>query len=263
MTTMLERLANNLWLLQVSRDAETFWALKGRAPADGHGTLRLRGLDAPVRYRSGSTDIAVVWELFRGREYSFAGGWPFRTVVDCGANAGLFLAWLMRESGGQIDRYVGIEPDESSFEMLTQQAAGLGLGERALLVSAAVWDADTTVRFHDEGPSWGRSVREEGGREVRACTLPTLLKEAGLERVDLVKIDVEGAEDAVLRTLGLWADCVDAIVVELHGDFDDAWFAEQVRPHGFTPFPPGVLFKDHCGALRAGSALARRPLGRP
>lgn len=257
MARLTDRIAHNAWLLRTSRDLETFMALKGRRQSGGHGTLRLRGLDSGIQYRPDSTDVAVVWELFKNGEYHFSGGWPFRTVVDCGANSGMFLAWVMRESRGQLDRYIGVEPDPDAFAMLSRQAKALRIEDRASLVNAAVWHADGHVAFDDSGPSWGHSVREDGKRQVRACSMSTILDEAGLEHADLIKIDIEGGEATVLQGMGTWASRADAIVVELHGGLGFKWFAEQVTPHGFTPFAAGKLFRDHCGAVRTASKVWR------
>lgn len=260
-SSIVRRLKNNLWLATASRDMETLLALKGMRRERALATLNLRGLRTPVLVRPNATDVEVVWELFSGREYEFVNGWPFKTVLDCGANVGLFLAWVMRESRGRIEKYVGVEPDNEAFSLLQMQASMLGVRERAL-VNAAVWSSDGTVSFDDEGPSWGHAVRSSGGRRVRSATVPSILDEAKLDRVDLAKIDIEGGEKAVLQTLGDWAHRVDVIVTELHGGLDDAWFAAQVRPHGFQAFATGALFHAHCGAIRIGSpflaALPRR-----
>lgn len=260
-SSIVRRLKNNLWLAATSRDIETLLALKGRRRERALATLSLRGLRTPVLVRPNATDVEVVWELFGGREYEFVNGWPFKTVLDCGANVGLFLAWVMRESKGRIEKYVGVEPDDEAFTLLRMQASMLGVRERAL-VNAAVWSSDGTVRFDDEGPSWAHTVRSSGGRSVRSATVSSILDEAKLERVDLAKIDIEGGEKVVLQTLGDWGHRVDVIVTELHGGLDDAWFAAQVKPHGFQAFATGALFHSHCGAIRIGSpflaALPRR-----
>lgn len=258
MLSLWKKARENFWLASTCADVATFRALKGVSPDLPHAMLRLRGLDAPIVYRPGATDVPVVWELFYGREYECTAGWPFRTVIDCGANVGLFLAWAMREAGGRLEHYVGVEPDPSSFATLALQLDAMKLHGKAKLFQAAVWDKDGSVSFDDDGPSWGHTVRETGTRQVRACSMTTILDEAGIERADLVKIDIEGGERTVLETLGTWADRVDAIVVELHDGLDDEWFASKVCPHGFHAYATGKLFRDHPSAVRAGSALAQR-----
>lgn len=259
-TNLREKLRQNAWLIRTCKDLATLRALKQRSATRGvtHEPLHLRGLDRPVLVRPGATDVPVVWELFYGGEYSCSAGWPFRVVVDCGANVGLFLAWALRETGGALERYVGVEPDPSSFETLKLQVSSLDLEQRARLVQAAVWHEDGHVSFDDEGPSWGHAVRPSGGRQVRACTMNTILDEAGIEHADLIKIDIEGGERQLLDTFATWSQRTDAIVVELHAGLDDAWLAEKVMPHGFRAFATGALFRDHPGAVRVGSRVERQ-----
>ena len=245
-------------MLGIARDLATFLALKGHAESlatTAHGNLSLRGLEHPVLFRPGTTDIPVVWELFRNREYEFVAGWPFKTVVDCGANVGMFLAWVLCNSQGVLERYAGVEADAESFKVLAAQAQSLGMDGRATLIQGAVWERDGEVSFQRDGASWAHHVSEDGGDTVRALTLGSILDIAGLASCDLLKLDIEGGERQVLTTLPEYAHRIDAIVAELHDGLDYDWFVSSVAPAGYLCAPPGKLFHQHPGAIRIGSPL--------
>lgn len=250
------KVANNLWLLRTCRDRATWKGFKHAAQLGvglpGPHELRLRGLKRPLLYRPGSTDLLVAWELFRTDEYDVAGEWPFRVVLDGGANSGFFLAWLLRRARGGIDRYVGVEADHASFGALERQTLALGVRARCTLLHAAVWSRDETVRFDDHGPSWGRRVDGSGNASVRGLSIESILEAGALSRCDLMKLDIEGGEEQVLESRG-WTQRVDAIVAELHGGLDYEWFARTVRERGYVPVPAGQLFRVHPGAIRCGS----------
>jgi FkbM family methyltransferase len=261
---LAEKVANNYWLLQVAQDPSTRNRLKHArevgAPHSLPHELRLRGLDGPLCYRPGTTDLLVVWELFRTGEYDVKGNFPFRSVIDCGANCGYFLGWLLRRTRGSLERYVGVEADRDSFAALERQVQAFGLNERSSLLHAAAWGHDGVVSFDDEGPSWGHKVGAGGRASVPSLSIGSILDAARLERVDLLKLDIEGGEKVVLESDG-WADRVDAVVAELHGGLDYAWFSETMRARDFVAAPPGALFRSHPGAIRRGSrfeALAQR-----
>jgi FkbM family methyltransferase len=264
--TLLRRARNNLWLLGACRDWRTLRAMKSRAEggAQGPQTLRFRGLDAPVLYRPDSTDIAVAWELFRGREYDCTLGWEFKSVVDCGANVGMFLAFVVMRLRGRPFRYAGVEADPEAFAMLERQVAGLGVGACSRLIHAAAWSHDGEVRFDDQGPSWARHVMASGGKCVRAATIESLLDEAGLPECDLLKLDIEGGERVVLPRMKSWGARVRVVVAELHDGLDYRWFAAIAEDAGFEPFAPGQLFRSHPGAIRRDVArdLMKRSLPR-
>ena len=250
---VLKRIADNIWLICACRNLETFRAMKGRLLGNGAGlrSLQFRALERPVVYRPGTTDIFVAWELFRGREYAVGNAaWPFRTVVDCGANVGMFLAWVVANAGTPLERYVGIEADESSFTTLQRQLESLSLGSRYTILKAAVWKHDGEAYFDSTGPSWAHHVSESGGQSVVARTVKSILVESGIKQCDLLKLDIEGGELTVLPTIEQWGHMVRAIVAELHGGADFAWFESTVEAAGFRAYPAGKLFRKHPGALR-------------
>ena len=250
--TLLSRVRDNVWLLGACRDWRTVRAMKSRAADSAHGVLPLafRGLATPVLYRPGSTDIAVAWELFHQREYDCTQPWDFPTVVDCGANVGMFLAFVLMQMNGRLIRYVGVEADADAFRTLEQQVTALGIQSKSRLIHAAAWDIDGEVCFENQGPSWARHVSASGGTRVRALSLESILDEAGVSECDLLKLDIEGGERAVLPLMRTWGRRVRTVVAELHDGLDYPWFAAIAEDAGFQPFPPGKLFRLHPGAIR-------------
>jgi FkbM family methyltransferase len=249
--TLLGRVRNNLWLLGACRDWSTLRAMKRRdVSATDVERLHLRGLSNPLLYRPGTTDVAVAWELFQHREYDCTRGWDFETVVDCGANVGMFLAFVVMKTGTGLRRYVGVEADRAAFDMLELQATAAGIQSKSLLLQVAAWEHDGEVSFDDRGPSWGHRVSAGGSARVRAMTIESILDAAGLEQCDLLKLDIEGGERTVLPRIKSWGPRVRRVVTELHDGLDYAWFAAIAEGAGFRPFPAGELFRAHPGAIR-------------
>ncbi len=249
---LLGRVRNNLWLLGQCRDWRTLRAMKQRSAASATDvqSLRLRALETPILYRPGTSDVSVAWELFQQREYDCTRGWNFPTVVDCGANVGMFLAFAVMKMGGRLRRYVGVEADRAAFEMLELQADAATIPGTCRLFHGAVWDHDGEVRFDDRGPSWGRHVSAGGAARVRAMTIESILDAAGLDECDLLKLDIEGGERTVLPRMKSWGPRVRMVVAELHDGLEYAWFADIAESAGFEPFPPGALFRAHPSAIR-------------
>ena len=147
------------------------------------------------------------------------------TVIDVGANWGYFtlIAAAACGSGGRV---VALEPDPRQFDALERNLSLNGFTHvRPVRAAAASGESTLTlVGYDDEAANRGTSrvaaaadSRMPGRRfDVEATAIDTLT--AGIERVDLVKIDVEGAEDLVLEgmSVGLASRRYRVILLELH-----------------------------------------------
>ena len=125
------------------------------------------------------------------------------TFVDIGANVGgysLFVAAL----AGSHAHILAVEPQPEIFERLVYNVRQNPFGSiKALECAVADQDGDITMFLdpRNSGESSMRFVDLRGhGKSVRVAskTLATILGEERLERLDALKVDVEGAEDLVL-----------------------------------------------------------------
>ena len=146
-------------------------------------------------------------------------------VVDAGANWGYFtlIAAAACGSGGRV---VALEPDPRHFAALNRNVALNGFAQvRTLRAAAAAGDGTVTLVGYDDDETnrgvsrmAGPEDREAAGRrfEVASTTIDAITET--MTAVDLVKIDVEGAEALVLEGMqaGLAAKRYRAILLELH-----------------------------------------------
>jgi len=145
------------------------------------------------------SEITTVWHVYCGQEYQLPSD-P-RTLVDLGANIGafsLFAAELCRTA-----RIVAVEPFPSTFQRLQGMLRDNDLGKQVIAVQAAMHSSTGTVRMNAQahGHSYARHLVGEGTEasvEVPAMTLAALFEQYELEAVDLLKVDIEGGEYAML-----------------------------------------------------------------
>jgi FkbM family methyltransferase len=128
---------------------------------------------------------------------------PEWVVLDVGANVGVHtLAAAGLATRGQVYAF---EPALETFSYLEANLRRAGLrnawAER-LALSSGPGTARLSYRPHQSGASHflGEGPDEDGSRveEVPCCSLDSWVASRGLDRVDLMKVDVEGAEMAVL-----------------------------------------------------------------
>jgi FkbM family methyltransferase len=121
-------------------------------------------------------------------------------VLDLGAHLGTF-SLLAASLGHPV---VAVEASPRNAELLRASAAANGFTD-ITVVGVAVSDHDGTVRFRHEG-AWGQITTgrwDDDVVEVPARTVPGILESAGVDRVDLVKMDVEGSEPAAIAGMAL------------------------------------------------------------
>jgi FkbM family methyltransferase len=151
---------------------------------------------------------------------------PMGTFVDVGANWGYF-SLIMAEHVGSMGRVVAIEADPRIHAILERNFSLNDLPQVRAIHAAAVAESGllSLVGFDEESSdNWGTS-RIAGGSgpasvsfEVPARSLDDVLDESGLDTVDLVKMDIEGAEFLALAGMsaGLRRGRYHRILLELH-----------------------------------------------
>lgn len=175
-------------------------------PGSGHRTVHRAGflwtLDLTdnlqrTLYFTGSYDDVTV-RAVRARLQ------PSDVVLDVGANIGTFTlpvaAMLGREG-----RVIAVEPAADTASILREQTQRNNLAHVVKVVQVALSDRPrhAYLRSGDDAADSGlRTLEGEGrpiGTPVRVTTIDLLCKEIGLRGVDVLKIDVEGHEQAILR----------------------------------------------------------------
>ena len=111
---------------------------------------------------------------------------------------------------------VAYEPDAAIFSMLQRNTAALTNVE---LHQAAAWTEDTELTFYSEGSLAG-SVDVDFLGTANATTIKAERLRTQIEKrpVDFLKVDIEGAENAVLFDIEDQLDTVDHLFFEYHSN---------------------------------------------
>lgn len=120
-------------------------------------------------------------------------------IIDCGANVGFAAVYFKLLHPGA--RLLCYEPNPRIFPMLEANLKAAGASD-AVCVQAACGEAAGEVELHLEWLSHGVNVGNVFGNETEVISVPQEAVSSRIEGpVDLLKIDVEGAEHAVMRDL--------------------------------------------------------------
>ena len=120
--------------------------------------------------------------------------------VDIGANVGLFSLFVAACAGPDA-RILAVEPEAGNFaRLLFNIAANPGIKIRPIRTALGDEPGELAIDLHrgDRGGTRTRKVDGTNGPLVQVQTLAQLFQDQGVERIDAMKIDVEGAEVSIL-----------------------------------------------------------------
>ena len=227
------------------------------------GIERLRGYGLTVAYPDRTIWLAQVMEIIAEDCYGVQRLSPRPRVIDGGANIGMFCLWVLWKRPEA--RIVAVEPDERNLGYL-ERNLGRFLETHVQLLRAALGRTRGETIL---GGITSDSMRTGVSNGVRVPTLA--LADLLDEDVDLLKLDIEGAEEDVLAAAGGSLRRVRRVVVEAHQFPGVASHVPDIlmllRAQGFDRFrvfdnrefspKPGDAVPEHCcliSAWRRGSA---------
>jgi FkbM family methyltransferase len=188
----------------------------------------------------------ICQDVFAGHEYQFQMRQRSPFIIDAGAHVGVATHYFKHHYPRA--RVLALEANPVTFALLQKNVSHNGL-DNVRTMQAALAPEAGEITFYasasDEEPgAWGDSAIRQPWHEgeataevtVPAVTLSSLLTEP----IDLVKLDIEGLETAVLEEAAPKLSLVRRVVLEFHGternrDNDIGRLTEILRGAGLTP----------------------------
>jgi FkbM family methyltransferase len=169
-----------------------------------------------------TSDEEVMRQVFARKDYDFTFVRAPSLIIDAGANIGCTSVYFSQRFPDAT--VIAVEPEPGNVAILQRNAVAY---PNIKPVHAALWNTGGTLQlFNPDRGNWGFTVKQSAAPEeqqnlghVRAVTVPELLSASGHQRIDVLKMDIEGAEFEVLQSSESWIDRVDCLVVELHERF--------------------------------------------
>jgi FkbM family methyltransferase len=171
------------------------------------GTTVLLGVN--FRYSDAASFLFMYDEIFRKQIYQFNSVNAKPYIIDCGANIGLSVLYFKKLFPDS--EIIAFEPDKNIFKILSDNINAFNFN-KVCMINKAVWKENTILSFESDGADGGKIADGENLNKVEAvCILPYLKNE-----VDLLKIDIEGAEVEVFESIKNDLSNVKRIFVEYH-----------------------------------------------
>lgn len=205
--------------------------------------LWLKGLAHPIFLREGRSDPFFFGQIFLDQEFAPTRTLEVAAIIDLGGNAGLASVWFLNNFPHA--RLVTIEANADNYPLL--EANLRPYGGRAMVVKGGIWwrrTPLTLIRRQNEGDA---SVREalqgdDPATVVEGWDIPALMEHANFTYIDLLKVDIEGAEvDLFLKDAGRWLPRVRNLSIELHGPESEAALERALSPYMYERLVSGEL----------------------
>ncbi len=174
-------------------------------------------LKQPFALRDNNSDKAIFFQVFYEKQYDlYKVDFPDATkIIDGGANIGCASVYFnIRFPGAEI---LAIEPEQNNFKLLEQNTRSY---KNITCLQAAIWNKNEKLSITNPEGGAAEFMFENNIRNdemVNGITIQSIIKLQGWDEVDIIKLDIEGAEKEVFSAEDLsWLKKVKLLIIELH-----------------------------------------------
>jgi FkbM family methyltransferase len=185
--------------------------------------------------RAKTHDIDIFEQIFLLRDCEVKLQAEPRFIVDAGAHIG--CSALFFASSFPRANVAAIEADPGNYQLLLRNTRD---HQRIRAIHAAVWHRpESVVIANEQDDPWSFQIKSADGQctTIQGMTVSAIISECGFEKIDLLKLDIEGAEREIFEAGDLdWMNRTDAIMIELHDRFRpgcEAAFLDAARRFRF------------------------------
>ena len=167
-----------------------------------------------INLRKGECDLGTFNQIFLDREYDINLNFEPKIIIDAGANIGLTTLFFSQKFSSAT--IISIEPETENFKYLQKNTIGFS---NVIALNKAIWIKDGSVFLVKSNSYDSHSVSEldESIDSVQSIMLSTILENYNVDIVDVLKIDIEGAEREIFsENFQTWLPKIRTLVIELH-----------------------------------------------
>ena len=167
-----------------------------------------------------------VKELFVEEIYKFKAQDDTPYIIDCGSYIGTSILFFKTQYPNA--KILAFEPDNSNFELLNNNIKNWDLKDIEIQ-NAAIWIDNLGVNFIADG-NMASKIDESNNtaHNENQKTKSVRLKDLLTEKIDFLKIDIEGAEYEVLVDCESKLSFVENLFIEYHGNYNEMYKLNKI-----------------------------------
>lgn len=203
--------------------------------------MLLNNKKVDLNLRTYTGDIDIFYEVFWAQCYQipeFLKINQYKTIIDLGANVGLASIYFKTQYPEANIFAVEMEPDN-----YLQLEKNILQFENTYPIFGAIYDEGKNIKISSTELAYNFRIGENVEDEIDTFTVGTftmhdLIENYQIEEIDLLKIDIEGAEQRVLGNNNEWLSKVNSILIELHEPYTIKDLQKDLAPFSFKIFNP-------------------------
>ncbi|WP_171047921.1 FkbM family methyltransferase [Pedobacter xixiisoli] len=203
--------------------------------------LLLNGQKVDLNLRTYTGDIDIFYEVFWAQCYQVPASLKvkqYSTIVDLGANIG--LASIYFKSKYPEANVYAVEMETDNYVQLKKNVQQF---KNTYPIFGAIYDETTNIKISNTELAYNFKIEVDIEKEIDAITvatltMPDLIADHQIKEIDLLKIDIEGAEQRLLGNNNEWLSKVNSILIELHEPYTIKDLEKDLAPFNFQIYTP-------------------------
>jgi len=178
--------------------------------------FNLKKLKYSFSFRNNPFDFATFEEVILKEDYNLTINFNPSTIIDGGANIGLTSVFFANKYPNAD--IVAVEPEKGNFEMLKKNTKNYG---RISLIRSGIWSHSAILSVIDEGKGNNSftvaEILSPKVDSINAISIYDIMQERSWDTIDILKLDIEGAEKNVFeKNFEQWLPRVKILIIEFH-----------------------------------------------
>ena len=203
-------------------------------------SINFRNVQHPIYYRPNTIDVPTLVQSLIRKEYGkgLKSNSP-EYIIDAGCYIGdVTIFYLNKFPNSKI---IALEPNESNYEV-----AKLNLEpykERTIVINKGLWSSKASLSFKGDFTTASLGIDNKASQKIECIDMNSLLIENKFEHLDLLKMDIEGAElEVILKNSDTWLPKTKMIAVEFHSDEIKQLCLNKLYEYDFEGFEYRSIF---------------------
>jgi FkbM family methyltransferase len=171
-----------------------------------------------ILFRNPKSFLLTVKELFIDEIYKFETLNKNPYIIDCGAYIGTSVLYF--KTNYPSSKILAFEPDKNNFKILNQNAISWNF-DNVEIINKAIWINNNSINFDSKGEMSGSINLIESQNQKANLVQTQRLCDLLDVKIDLLKIDIEGAEYEVIKDCESKLKNVEKLFIEYHGNYDE------------------------------------------